>query len=129
MSSERYAMCDKVHDDVNHFPYSTDQETHGRSDYWERIGLAGTGDCEDFVLEKRQRLLDAGVPLQDLRIGQVFMPNGAAHAVLVIRDGDVDWVADQTQPKLMTADEMKRLGYQARALQVPGETMWEEWKL
>lgn len=125
----RYDLCQQINQQVNTYPYSSDQATWKQNDYWERIGLRGTGDCEDYVLEKRKRLMDAGIPPEDLRIGTVIHPTAGPHAVLVIRDGDHDWVADQTQPNLMTADQMKGLGYQAQTLQVPNSSLWEEWKL
>lgn len=129
MKSETYKLLEDVHTSVNTFPYASDEQAHGTPEFWEPISKAGTGDCEDYVLEKRKRLIDAGVPHQDLRIGVVNLPSGTSHAVLVVRDGETDWVSDQTRPYLMTADQMKGLGYTADKLQVPGEWNWETWKL
>lgn len=127
--SARYQLAAKVHADVNAYPYQTDQQTWGKDEYWERISTAGVGDCEDYALETRARLMAAGVPSEDLRIGIVQHPQGGEHAVLVIKDGNADWVSDQTQPNLMTADQMKGLGYKAEKLQHPGQWAWDEWKL
>lgn len=133
----REKLAQQVHQEVNaQFPYASDQATWNQPEYWERISTAGRGDCEDYVLEKRARLLAAGVPASDLRIATVNVPGntatgneGGGHAVLVIRDGDRDLVADQTQPTLIDADTMKGLGYTADKIQVPGQFMWEKWEL
>lgn len=127
--SKRFDLADMIHRSVNKYPYRTDMEAWGRKEFWEQISKRGVGDCEDYVLEKRQQLMEAGVPPEDLRIAAVLLPNGAPHGVLVVRDGDVDWVADQTQPNLMTVGEMKQLGYKGQSLQQPGKFMWEKWEI
>lgn len=42
------------------------------------------GDCEDYALTKRQKLIEAGFPSGALRIAEVKTINGARHAVLVV---------------------------------------------
>jgi predicted transglutaminase-like cysteine proteinase len=127
--SERLELLRRVHEAVDRFPYETDAERYGQADFWERISAAGLGDCEDYVLEKRARLMEAGVPAQDMRIGLLNIPKAGCHAVLIVRDGDVDWVSDQTQPHLLTREDMKRLGYEGIEIQHPGRYMWERWEI
>jgi predicted transglutaminase-like cysteine proteinase len=127
--SDVYKLASQVHQQVNTYPYQTDAAQYGVPEFWEPISATGRGDCEDYVLEKRKRLLDAGVNPADLRMGEVKAEDGSAHAVLVIRDGDRDWIADQRQPQLITSEEARNLGYQGVRLQVPGQWDWERWEI
>jgi predicted transglutaminase-like cysteine proteinase len=129
--TDTYKVASKVHADVNLYPYQTDAEQYGTPEFWEPISTTGRGDCEDYVLEKRKRLLDAGVNPADLRIGEVKAETGELHSVLVVHDHDAnaDWIADQRQPQLITGEEARNLGYQGVRLQVPGQWDWESWKL
>ena len=134
--SDRFNLASQIHSTVDQqYHYSSDEATWGKPEFWEPISTAGRGDCEDFVLEKRARLLAAGVPASDLRIATVNVPGATAgaapegHAVLVIRDGEKDWISDQTQPRLISADEAKGLGYTPDRIQVPGQFMWAKWTL
>jgi len=127
--SARFDLALNVHQTVNEFPYASDLEVWKTPEFWERISKAGVGDCEDYAIEKRARLLAAGVPLEDLRLATCFLPNGVSHAVLVIRDGDVDWVADQTQPGLITQEDMHNMGYRGDEIQVPGKFLWQRWEI
>jgi predicted transglutaminase-like cysteine proteinase len=43
-----------------------------------------TGDCEDYALTKRHKLIQSGIPASALRIAQVRTPRGEAHAILVV---------------------------------------------
>lgn len=124
----RYRLIKHIHERVNTFPYKTDTAQYGVLDFWERISNAASGDCEDFVLEKRAQLLESGVPVQDLRIGLCYHPSGGYHAVLVVKDDNGgDWISDQTMNFLMSIQDMKQLGYRGDKLQVPGTCEWEGW--
>jgi predicted transglutaminase-like cysteine proteinase len=45
---------------------------------------ATEGDCNDYALTKRSRLIDRGWPAGALLIATVTIPNGKGHAVLVV---------------------------------------------
>lgn len=53
-----------------------------------------SGDCDDYAVTKRQRLLRAGWPSGALRIATARTPNGIGHAVLVISTTQGDLVLD-----------------------------------
>lgn len=55
------------------------------------------GDCEDFVLAKRARLLAQGWPSAGLAIAVVRTLQGKGHAVLVARTDAGDFVLDNLQ--------------------------------
>lgn len=71
----------------------TDEELYGREEVW-AYPVSGAGDCEDFVLEKRRRLMKAGISASDLLITVVRKPNGEGHAVLTLRTNDGDFILD-----------------------------------
>ncbi|MER9176329.1 transglutaminase-like cysteine peptidase [Mesorhizobium sp. M0955] len=48
----------------------SDSEHYGKDEYW-TIPTDGKGDCEDYVLEKRQILIEKGIPAGALQIIEV----------------------------------------------------------
>lgn len=70
----------------------TDWELHGQEEIWSYPGLAG--DCEDYVLLKRQMLIENGFSPSDLLITVVRRPDGEGHAVLTLRTSTGDFVLD-----------------------------------
>ena len=70
----------------------TDAEAHGREEVWSYP--VDAGDCEDFVLLKRQKLMEAGFSPADLLITVVRKPDGEGHAVLTLRSAQGDFVLD-----------------------------------
>ena len=70
----------------------TDEEIYGHEEVWAYpIDL---GDCEDFVLLKRKKLMDAGFSAGDLLMTVVRKPDGEGHAVLTVRTQSGDFVLD-----------------------------------
>ncbi len=58
----------KINADVNNeIQAMTDQEHWGMPEVWS-YPTDGKGDCEDYVLEKRRRLVEAGFPINALLI-------------------------------------------------------------
>ena len=81
----------------------TDYELMGVEEHWAYPELYG--DCEDFVLEKRRRLIEAGIAAANLLITVVRQPNGEGHAVLTITTSMGDFVLDNLNPRVMTWSE------------------------
>ncbi len=68
-------------------------------DHWgivERWDMAedGRGDCEEYVLVKRKRLVEAGIPRRALRVVVVIDEENAGHAVLMLRTDRGDYILD-----------------------------------
>ena len=61
----------------------TDMEMWGHEEIWSFP--VEFGDCEDYVIEKRRRLIAMGVPSGNLLITVLRQPNGDGHAVLTVR--------------------------------------------
>lgn len=77
----------------------TDREIWGKEEVWSYP--TDVGDCEDYVLEKRKRLMQLGVPAGNLLITVVRQPNGDGHAVLTVRTSLGDFVLDNLEPKIL----------------------------
>ena len=52
------------------------------------------GDCEDYVLSKRSKLIALGIAASSLRIATAYTRQGIGHAVLVVRTNEGDYVLD-----------------------------------
>ena len=78
----------------------TDMEHWGVEDHW---GLAedGHGDCEDYQLVKRRRLVAAGFPRRALRMTAVIDDNGEPHAVLMVRTDRGDFILDNKRDAVL----------------------------
>ena len=82
----------------------TDMEMWGVEERWS-YPTDGYGDCEDYALEKRRRLIKAGVPASNLLITVVRQPNGDGHAVLTVSTSMGDFVLDNLEPRVLTWTE------------------------
>ncbi len=100
----------------------SDAENYGVADYW-TLPNNGSGDCEDFVLQKYKLLLDAGVDSRDLSIAIVLDRQGDNHAVLVLRHSSGDLVLDNLSSRVRPWNET---GYTFLAMQSGDDkTRWE----
>jgi predicted transglutaminase-like cysteine proteinase len=48
------------------------------------------GDCNDYAVTKRHKLLELGWPSRSLLLSEVVVPSGEHHLVLIVRARDVD---------------------------------------
>ena len=71
----------------------TDTDHWGVVDRWD-YPSDGKGDCEDYALEKRRRLMLAGYPRQALLMTVVKDHAGEGHAVLTVTTDHGDYVLD-----------------------------------
>jgi predicted transglutaminase-like cysteine proteinase len=77
----------------------TDIDHWGVTERWS-YPTDGKGDCEDYVLEKRRRLMEAGWPRQALLITVVRDRKGDGHAVLTVKTDRGDFVLDNQEAKV-----------------------------
>jgi predicted transglutaminase-like cysteine proteinase len=77
----------------------SDLEHWGMLEKWS-YPTDGKGDCEDYVLEKRKRLIEAGWPRQSLLITVVRDKQGDGHAVLTVRTDRGDFVLDNQEARV-----------------------------
>lgn len=71
----------------------TDIDQYGTIEKW-TYAVTGQGDCEDYVLEKRRRLIQLGWAPSNLLITIVIDQNNGGHAVLTVVTSQGDFVLD-----------------------------------
>jgi predicted transglutaminase-like cysteine proteinase len=86
----------------------TDEDQWGIVERWS-YPVSGRGDCEDYVLEKRARLIEAGWPMQTLLVTVVRDRKGDGHAVLTVRTDRGDFILDNQAPQVLA---WTKTGYQ-----------------
>ncbi len=92
-SPQRLIELDTVNRSTNReIEPATDMEIYGQTEYW-TIPVS-KGDCEDYALLKRQRLMARGWPASSLLITVVRDEKGEGHAVLTARTVQGDFVLD-----------------------------------
>jgi predicted transglutaminase-like cysteine proteinase len=77
----------------------TDMDHWGVAEKWS-YPTDGKGDCEDYVLEKRKRLMEAGWPRQSLLVTVVRDKKGDGHAVLMVKTDRGDFILDNQEAKV-----------------------------
>jgi predicted transglutaminase-like cysteine proteinase len=78
----------------------TDLEHWGVADKW-NFPDDGYGDCEDYQLAKRTRLVEAGLPRRALRMTVVLDEINEGHAVLMVRTDRGDFVLDNKRDEVL----------------------------
>ncbi|HEY4522157.1 MAG TPA: transglutaminase-like cysteine peptidase [Candidatus Paceibacterota bacterium] len=78
----------------------TDLEHWGEVEKWSYPD-DGYGDCEDYVLLKRQHLITIGWPREALLITVVRDKRGDGHAVLTVRTSKGEFVLDNQEEKVL----------------------------
>lgn len=101
MTPSLWTTLNRVNDKVNRaIARKTDIANYGRVDFWTTPLAEGvaSGDCEDYVLEKKRALIGAGLPASALSIAVVTTSWGEAHAVLLVDTDQGEYVLDNTTP-------------------------------
>lgn len=78
----------------------SDLAQYGVVEHWTYPDL-GKGDCEDYVLIKRRRLMEAGWPQSALLITVVRDEHNEGHAILTVRTTKGDYVLDNKHSKIL----------------------------
>jgi predicted transglutaminase-like cysteine proteinase len=60
------------------------------------------GDCKDYAITKRHKLLARGWPSRALLLAEVVVPSGEHHLILVVRLAETDLVLDNLTPNIRT---------------------------
>jgi len=99
----------------------TDMEIFGVEERWELP--KDSGDCEDYVLAKKQELARIGVPMGAMRVTVVYDENDGGHAVLTLVTDLGDFILDNNNNRVLRWQEAE-LTYIKR--QKPGNLLrWE----
>jgi predicted transglutaminase-like cysteine proteinase len=101
ISSETWETIFGVNKWVNeHIIPMTDIEHWGRLNVWS-YAEDGRGDCKDYVLVKRRKLIELGLPREALLIAIVWTQQNHGHAVLIARTDRGDHVLDNLSPNVV----------------------------
>lgn len=95
-----YNVVRQVNAEVNsQVEYRRDIDLYNKREHWEIA--ENLGDCEDYALAKRQKLLDLGYAVKYLRLATCWTSFGEYHAVLVVTTDKGDYVLDNNhrEPK------------------------------
>ncbi|SHH47693.1 Predicted transglutaminase-like cysteine proteinase [Marivita hallyeonensis] len=105
-----YDSLSAINAEVNReIRFVPDQERLGVEERWD-FPVEGVGDCEDFVLEKRRRLIDLGVPSAALTCGiAVHQVQLFPHAVLLVETSIGTFVLDNLEDEVMCWDALPYL--------------------
>jgi predicted transglutaminase-like cysteine proteinase len=66
------------------------------------------GDCDDYALTKRSRLIHAGIPSGALRMASVITSGGESHEVLVVKTTRGEFVLDNLRNSIV---QRQQTGY------------------
>jgi predicted transglutaminase-like cysteine proteinase len=100
LSPERLRELIAVNRDINRrIRPTTDEALYGVEEYWNRplsqsAGGEARGDCEDYALEKRARLIELGWPPAALAMAIAVAPYVGLHATLIAQTDRGDFVLD-----------------------------------
>ena len=93
LTRERWAQLVRINEHVNSVVQPvTDAEFYATEEFWTYPGEYG--DCEDYVLMKRDLLMKQGWPASSLLITVVRQRDGSGHAVLTARTSRGEFVLD-----------------------------------
>jgi predicted transglutaminase-like cysteine proteinase len=97
----------------------TDQEQFGVVERWTLPN--GEGDCEDYVLMKKQALEGLGLPANALLITVVLDELLAGHAVLTLETREGDFVLDNRRNDILPWDKTNYTFLKRQSSRAPGE--------
>ncbi|MDE0590930.1 transglutaminase-like cysteine peptidase [Halocynthiibacter sp. C4] len=93
----------------------SDSQQYRVKEYWALPTRRG-GDCEDFVLLKKRELIKMGYPPEALLIATVLDKKRNAHAVLIMRTSNGDYVLDNLVNQIKP---WRKTGYTFLRMQSP----------
>ncbi|WP_341486810.1 transglutaminase-like cysteine peptidase [Pararhizobium sp. A13] len=64
------------------------------------------GDCDDYVMTKRSRLIHAGIPPSALEVAVVKTPAGEGHAVLFVKTSAGELVLDNLRTQIVRRSQI-----------------------
>lgn len=118
-------LVNEINREVNRDVHkASDFDLYGLLEYWSLpkvIDGKMYGDCEDYALEKRRRLIAAGIPADTISMAVAVTARGESHAVLVVAFESGDWVLDNLTP---WATPWSELNYRWVQRQVEGSSQW-----
>ncbi|ANY83971.1 transglutaminase (plasmid) [Microvirga ossetica] len=101
LTAKDWQTLNRINQQVNGaIKAKTDMDHWGVEDIWD-FAEDGYGDCEDYQLVKRRRLVEAGFPRRALRMTVVIDEEGAGHAVMMVRTTRGDFILDNKRNAIL----------------------------
>ena len=101
LNTQAWKDLERVNLFVNtHVKPMTDMEHWGVVERW-NYPDDGYGDCEDYVLQKRRLLIQAGWPREALLITVVRDKRGDGHAILTVKTDKGEFVLDNQNDQIL----------------------------
>ena len=101
LSAQAWKALERVNAYVNtHVKPMTDMEHWGVVERW-NYPDDGYGDCEDYVLQKRRMLMQAGWPREALLITVVRDKHGDGHAILTVKTDKGEYILDNQVDQIL----------------------------
>jgi predicted transglutaminase-like cysteine proteinase len=88
-------------------------------DSWSANGLVG--DCEDYVMAKRQHLISRGLPAGALHVAYTTTRSGEGHAILIVQTDTGRLVLDNLVSEVKSLDAS---GYRVQRMSSGGLLQW-----
>ena len=110
LKEDRMGKLKRVNRFFNQWPYRTDMEAWGQSDYWAtpKQFISKSGDCEDFAIVKYYALKSLGVPIEDMRIAILNDSiRGLEHAVLAVDVDGTSYILDNVSNLILADTKLK----------------------
>ena len=105
LPSARIGLLQKVNVAVNRaIKPLADSKAFGKKEHW--TANAKAGDCEDYALTKRRRLMSSGFRSEHLLLTMGYS-GGEAHTVLVVRTRDGDFVLDNKTDAVLPVNKAR----------------------
>ena len=101
LTANDWQTLNRVNQQVNGaIKAKTDKDHRGIEDIWD-FAEDGYGDCEDYQLVKRKKLVEAGFPRRAMRMTVVFDEEVAGHAVMMVRTNRGDFILDNKRNAIL----------------------------
>ncbi len=101
LTTDRWKQLQSVNQEVNlAIKPVSDLIQYGTIEYW-TFPNSGKGDCEDYVILKKKKLIDLGWPANALLITVVRDENDEGHAVLTVRTHRGDLILDNKHSRIL----------------------------
>lgn len=105
LTPQRLTELDRVQWEVNRqVRPREDLDQYGKAEYWNYPGRFG--DCEDYALEKRRKLIALGWPKSALLLASAENDSGDMHLVLVVVTSKGDYVLDNRYRRALPWDSV-----------------------
>jgi predicted transglutaminase-like cysteine proteinase len=120
LTKARMAELQKVNRDVNRAIQPRENSDGVLAEQW--LVAPHYGDCHDYAVTKRHKLLALGWPSRSLLLAEVVVPSGEHHLILVVRTREEDLVLDNLNWKVRP---ISQIDYQwVRAQQPKNPRFW-----